>query len=151
MPGSVLKLSLPPPWMRFPDGRSPVCVPVPFSTGPFSHPAVLPFPLPPGCPAAGSPLSFPFPRQTFRQTTACLPTNGRYVPALRPSPSRFSPPRIADVPDGPSVPQSIPQMRYSSQPWGLHLPWTMPPLSSQPFQGIRRYLPDSFPCSLSLT
>ena len=41
VPGSVLKLSLPPPWMRFPDGRSPVCAPVPFSTGPFSHPCLL--------------------------------------------------------------------------------------------------------------
>ena len=133
--------------MRFPDGRSPVCVPVPFSTGPFSHPAVLPFPLPPGCPAAGCPLSFPFLRQTFRQTTACLPTTGRYcyVPLL--FPNCFSPLRIAGVPDGFSVPQSLPGKWSGFQLWGLCLPRAVPPLSSRSFQGIRRCLPDNFPVS----
>jgi len=47
-------LSLPLPWMRFPDGRSPVCAPVPFSAGPFSHPAVSLSPLQLGSLDSGS-------------------------------------------------------------------------------------------------
>ena len=73
MPKTVLKLSLPLPWMRFPDGRSPVCAPVLFSAGPFSRPAVSLPPIWSGCPAAGTPLSFPFPGKRF----------GRQRPAFR--------------------------------------------------------------------